>query len=98
MHAYKEGARDDDSMSPRAKKLDDAAMKTFAAYYASLEPKPVGLSKPLSPDEWAEKCDRCHGPGGNSTRPEVPALAGQRGEYLEAVLAAFARAIARASR
>lgn len=89
IHAYKDGTRDDDSMSPRAKKLDDAAMKTFAAYYASLTPQPTGVAKPLSPAEWAEKCDRCHGPGGNSTRPDVPALAGQRLDYLAAVLTGY---------
>ena len=61
-------------------------MKSFAAYYAGLDPKPVNIPRPLSPDEWAEKCDRCHGLNGNSTRPEVPALAAQRLDYLEAVL------------
>ena len=78
--------RDDEVMSPKAKKLDDAEMKSFAAYYAGLDPKPLNIPKPLGPDEWAEKCDRCHGVNGNSARPEVPALAGQRQDYLEAVL------------
>ena len=89
LHAYKDGTRDDDTMSPRAKKLDDVEMKNFAAYFASLDPKPVNIAKPLSPDEWAEKCDRCHGVNGNSARPEVPALAGQRLDYLEAVLGKY---------
>ena len=44
------------------------------------------VSKPLSPDEWAQKCDRCHGPNGNSTQVDIPALAGQRMDYLEAAL------------
>jgi cytochrome c553 len=43
----------------------------------------------LSPDQWAEKCDRCHGLNGNSTRPDVPALAAQRLEYLDATLSAY---------
>ena len=73
-------------MSPKAKKLDDAEMKNLAAYYAGLDPKPVNIPKPLSPDEWAEKCDRCHGVNGNSARPEVPALAAQRQDYLESAL------------
>ena len=90
LRAYKDGTRDDDTMSPRAKKLDDVEMKNFAAYYAGLDPKPVvGVAKPSSPDEWAEKCDRCHGSNGNSTRPDVPALAGQRVNYLEKVLKAY---------
>jgi cytochrome c553 len=86
LRAYKDGTRDDDAMSPKAKKLGDVEMKNFAAYFAGLDPKPVNIPKPLSPDEWAEKCDRCHGVNGNSTRPEVPALAAQRQDYLEAAL------------
>jgi cytochrome c553 len=89
LRAYKDGTRDDDTMTPRAKKLDDAAMTTLSAYYAGLDPKPVNIPRPLSPDEWAEKCDRCHGLNGNSTRPDVPALAAQRLDYLEAALSAY---------
>jgi cytochrome c553 len=86
LRAYKDGTRDDDTMSPKAKKLDDVEMKNFAAYYAGLDPKPVNIPKPLSPGDWAEKCDRCHGVNGNSARPEAPALAAQRQDYLEAAL------------
>jgi cytochrome c553 len=86
LHAYKDGSRDDDTMSPKVKKLDDVAMKNFAAYFAGLQPKAADVPKPLSPDEWADKCDRCHGVNGNSARPEVPALAAQRMDYLESVL------------
>ncbi|MGA8445016.1 MAG: c-type cytochrome [Roseiarcus sp.] len=89
LRAYKDGTRDDDTMTPRAKKLDDAAMTTLSAFYAGLDPKPVNIPRPLSPDGWAEKCDRCHGLNGNSTRPDVPALAAQRQEYLEAALSAY---------
>lgn len=86
LHGYKDESRDDDTMSPKVKKLDDAAMKNFAAYFAALQPKPADIPKPLSPEEWADKCDRCHGVNGNSARPEVPALAAQRMDYLESVL------------
>jgi cytochrome c553 len=89
LRAYKDGTRDDDTMTPRAKKLDDAAMTTLSAYYAGLDPKPVNIPRPLSPAEWAEKCDRCHGLNGNSTRPDVPALAAQRLDYLDAALSAY---------
>ncbi len=89
LRAYRDGTRDDDTMSPKAKKLDDVEMKNFAVYFAGLDPKPVNIPKPLSPAEWAEKCDRCHGVNGNSARPEVPALAAQRQDYLEAALRAY---------
>ena len=86
LQSYKDGSRDDDVMSPRAKKLEDEDMANLVAYYSSLPPKPTGIAKPLAPDEWADKCDRCHGAGGNSTRPNVPALASQRLDYLAKVL------------
>jgi cytochrome c553 len=89
LRAYKDGTRDDDTMTPRAKKLDDVSMNALSAYYAGLDPKPVNFPRPLSPDEWAEKCDRCHGLNGNSTRPDAPALAAQRQDYLEAALSAY---------
>jgi cytochrome c553 len=89
LRAYKDGTRDDDTMTPRAKKLDDVAMNALSTYYAGLDPKPVNIPRPLSPDEWAEKCDRCHGLNGNSTRPDAPALAAQRLDYLEAALSAY---------
>ena len=89
LHAYKDSSRDDDVMGPRAKKLEDADMISLAAYYARLQPRPTGLAKPLSPAQWADKCDRCHGLHGNSARPDVPALAAQKQDYLEAVLRAY---------
>jgi cytochrome c553 len=89
LHAYKDGSRDDAVMGPPAKKLEDADMISLAAHYASLDPKPTGLTKPLSPTEWADKCDRCHGLNGNSARPDVPALAAQKQDYLEKALRAY---------
>ena len=83
---YKSATRSNETMAGLAASLDEAAMKNVAAYYAALEPQRVNVSKPLSPDEWAQKCDRCHGPKGNSAQPNIPALAGQRMDYLEAVL------------
>jgi cytochrome c553 len=87
LHSYKDGSRDDDVMSPRAKKLDnEEELKNLVAYYSNLTPKPTGVAKPLTAVEWADKCDRCHGANGNSTRPNVPALAAQRMDYLQKVL------------
>jgi cytochrome c553 len=44
------------------------------------------VRKPLTAEEWAQRCDRCHGVNGNSIDPRLPALAGQRVDYLEKVL------------
>ena len=82
LQAYKSGSRADETMKGMTASLDDVGMKNLAAYYASLEPKAPSVRKPLSTEEWAQRCDRCHGVNGNSTDPRLPMLAGQRADYL----------------
>jgi cytochrome c553 len=94
--AYKDGSRQDQTMKALAAALDDATIQNLAAYYASQEPQPPNVRRPLTTDEWAQRCDRCHGANGNSTDPRLPALAGQRVEYLERALQAY-RSRARSS-
>jgi cytochrome c553 len=94
--AYRDGSRADPTMKALVGALDDATIGNLAAYYAGQEPQPPNVRKPLTTDEWAQRCDRCHGAGGNSTDPRIPALAGQRGEYLERALQAY-RSRARSS-
>ena len=89
LHAYKDGSRGDEAMNGLAASLDEAAMKNLAAFYASLQPQPTNVRKPLTTAEWAQRCDRCHGVDGNSTDPRLPALAAQRVDYLEKVLHAY---------
>jgi cytochrome c553 len=86
LQAYKQGTRSDETMKGLAASLDDSAVKNVAAFYASQEPKQPNVRKPLTADEWAQRCDRCHGVNGNSTDPRLPALAAQRLDYLEKVL------------
>jgi cytochrome c553 len=86
LQAYKQGARNDETMKGLAASLDDGAVKNLAAFYASQEPKQPNVHKPLSAEEWAQRCDRCHGVNGNSADPRLPALAAQRLDYLEKVL------------
>ena len=73
-------------MKGLAASLDDSTVKNVAAFYASQGPKPPNVRKPLTADEWSQRCDRCHGANGNSTDPRLPALAAQRVDYLEKVL------------
>ncbi len=86
LQAYKLGTRSDETMKGLAASLDDGAIKNVAAFYAGKEPKQPNVRKPLTAEEWAQRCDRCHGVNGNSTDPRLPALAAQRLEYLEKVL------------
>ena len=86
---YKDGSRRDEPMKGLVAQLDDAAIKNMAAYYAAQPPQQAKIRKPLSSAEWAQRCDRCHGVDGNSTDPRMPALAGQRVDYLQEVLHAY---------
>jgi cytochrome c553 len=87
--AYKDGTRRDETMKAPAAALDERAVKDMAAYYAAQEPQAPDVRKPLTLAEWTQRCDRCHGPNGNSIEPLMPALAAQRAEWLEAVLDAY---------
>jgi cytochrome c553 len=84
--AYKDGARKDESMKGPAAGLDERAMRDIAAYYAAQQPQPLNVRRPLTLAEWTDRCDRCHGPNGNSTDPLMPRLAAQRADWLEQVL------------
>ncbi len=87
MLAYRQGTRADETMKGMVGALDESTVKNLAAYYAAQEPKPpANVRKPFTADEWAQRCDRCHGVNGNSTDPRLPALAGQRFDYLDSVL------------
>jgi cytochrome c553 len=86
MQAYKHGNRSDDTMKGLVASLDDNTIKNLAAYFATQEPKEPNFRMPLKVDEWAQRCDLCHGANGNSTDPRIPALAAQRVDYLEKVL------------
>ena len=89
LRAYKDGTRNNETMKGLATPLDDAAIKNLAAYYATQQPQAPKVRKPLTTQEWTERCERCHGLNGNSTSPRLPALAGQRTDYLIKVLLAY---------
>ena len=89
MKAYKTGARADAAMKAPAASLDDTAIKDLAAYYADQMPQPPRVKKPMTTDEVADRCNRCHGVDGNSTDPRTPAIAAQRADYLDPVMRAY---------
>jgi cytochrome c553 len=89
LRAYKDGTRNNETMKGLATGLDESAIKNLAAYYASLQPQAPKVRKPLTTQEWTQRCERCHGLNGNSTNPRLPALAGQRTDYLVKVLHAY---------
>jgi len=89
LQAYKDGARKDETMKGAVADLNEAGMRDIAAFYASQQPQPPKVRKPLSLTEWTERCDRCHGINGNSTDPVVPAIAAQRADWLDQVMNAY---------
>jgi cytochrome c553 len=89
LRAYKDGTRNNETMKGMVASLDDTAIKNLAAYYAHQQPQAPNVRKPLTTQEWVERCERCHGLNGNSTNPRFPALAGQRIDYLKKVLHAY---------
>jgi len=89
--SYKDGARSDQLMKAPAASVDAGTIKDLAAYYANQMPQQPKVRMPLTTDEMAQRCDRCHGVNGNSTSPRIPALAAQRDEYLERVMHAYRR-------
>lgn len=93
--AYKDGSRTDEAMKRIAVTLDETTAKNLATFYANQQPQPTKVPKPLTTAEWVQRCDRCHGVNGNSTEPELPALAAQRQDYLEKVLHAYRTGVRR---
>lgn len=89
MQAYKTGARTEAAMKAPAASLDDTAMKDLAAYFADQAPQPPRVKKPMTTEEVADRCNRCHGVDGNSTDPRTPAIAAQRADYLVPVMRAY---------
>lgn len=83
---YKDGSRSDDAMKAPAAALDDRTLSNVAAFFAAQQPQPPRVSRPMTTAQLAQRCDRCHGVNGNSTDPRMPAIAGQRLDYLEKVL------------
>jgi len=86
LRSYKNGGRADETMKALVASVNDNAFKDIAAYYAGLDPRAPNVRPPLSVQEWAQRCDRCHGINGNSTDPRIPALAAQRAEVLQSAL------------
>jgi cytochrome c553 len=86
MKAYANGQRDHAQMVTATTELDDVQIEDLAAFYAEQEPSARDVRRPPTTAEWIERCDRCHGIGGNSTNPRYPSLASQHKTYLARVI------------
>jgi cytochrome c553 len=90
LRAYAQGQRDHAQMVTATVELSDAEIDALAAFYAQQEPIARKVHRPPTIAEWIERCDRCHGIGGNSTNPRYPSLASQNENYLARVIENYA--------
>ena len=90
LKAYAQGQRDHAQMLTATAELSDADIDALAAFYAQQEPIARRVHRPPTIAEWIERCDRCHGIGGNSTNPRYPSLASQHQRYLVRVIETYA--------
>jgi len=93
---FREGRRDNDAMAQMAKGMSDADLRAFSTLIGKL-PATSPVASPPDPARLAQgravatryRCASCHGDdyaGG----AQVPRIAGQREDYLEQTLRAFA--------
>src|SRR5256885_10074634 len=48
--------------------------------------RPAGSADPKAAEQKAQVCTACHGPGGNSSNPGVPSIAGQPAQFIATAL------------
>jgi cytochrome c553 len=90
LKAYAQGQRDHTPMVTATAELSDAEIDAMAAFYAEQEPIARRVNRPPTIADWVERCDRCHGTGGNSSNPRYPSLASQNEAYLARVIETYA--------
>lgn len=98
---FKTDKRPSPIMKPMAMALNEADMRSVAAFYASKAAK-TGFAKNKDlatlgekiwrggiPEKGVPSCSGCHGPAGAGIPAQYPKLAGQHADYLDAQLVAF---------
>jgi cytochrome c553 len=100
LREYQSGARGESAMNNAVRFLNDAALVSVAAYYASLDPPEPSaaaaarnlLAKPdpvQSGKAAATSCAGCHGELGISNTPGTPSLVGLDPKHLVAAMKAY---------
>jgi cytochrome c553 len=89
LKAYAAGQRDHAQMVSASAELSEADIDSLATFYAQQEPVARKVRQPPTVAEWIERCDRCHGIGGNSTDARYPSLASQNERYLARVIETY---------
>ena len=100
--AYARGERHSGIMEPLSAGLSETSIRELATYYAALPAGAPAAARDADlveqgrriahegiPRQRVPACVACHEPGGERSRPEYPALAGQPARYLERQLQLF---------
>jgi cytochrome c553 len=80
--SYKNQSRNNSEMQNAVVELSDADFNHLATYFATQTPVKPEVNPLKTPQELAEKCNRCHSEPQDSTELPVPRIAGQSEAYL----------------
>jgi cytochrome c553 len=97
---YAGGSRPNEVMTPIAAQLTEAERRDIGVYFATLSAPATPLRDANaqllrqgeaiatvgSPERGVQSCSNCHGPNGSGMPPDVPYLAGQNAQYMQAQL------------
>lgn len=82
MKNYRDGGRAHAEMKSMLAGVKDKDLEHIAAFYVVQAPQKASLAKPTAGQQWAERCDKCHGPNADNPSMVTPRLEGQPVAYL----------------
>ncbi|TCJ19545.1 cytochrome c4 [Parasulfuritortus cantonensis] len=82
MKNYRDGGRAHAEMKSMLAGVKDQDLAHVAAFYVAQAPKAAGVAKPTAGQQWAERCDKCHGAAVDNPEMVTPHLEGQPVAYL----------------
>lgn len=82
MKQYLAGLRSHPEMKTMLAGAKDKDLEHIAAFYSVQTPAKAVIGKPTAGAQWAERCDKCHGPAATDSGMVAPHLEGQPVGYL----------------
>lgn len=82
MKNYRDGGRAHAEMKTMLAGVKDKDLAHIAAFYVAQAPQAAGSAKPTAGQQWAERCNKCHGPATDNPAMVTPRLEGQPVAYL----------------
>lgn len=85
---YATGKRANVEMKAMVAGMKPQEIASVAAFYASQE-SATSVGKSMTANDWAARCDKCHGNGADNQAMVVPHIQGQQVAYIEHALKAY---------